>query len=104
MDKNKAKIFVIALGGNSILRAKQKGNVEEQYVNLQHTAEQLLDLLSSGSRIVITHGNGPQVGHLLLASETAKGVVPPLPLHICGAATEGFMGFMIQNTLANCLR
>jgi carbamate kinase len=104
MDKDKSKTFVIALGGNSLLRAKQKGSAEEQYENLHRTAEQLLDLLSSGSRIVITHGNGPQVGNLLLASEIAKNVVPPLSLDICGAATEGYMGYMIQNTLANSLR
>ncbi|MBM4445826.1 MAG: carbamate kinase [Chloroflexi bacterium] len=100
----KTKTFVIALGGNSILRAKQKGTAEEQYENLQPTAEQLLGLLASGNRIVITHGNGPQVGNLFLAMETAKDVVPPLPLDICGAATEGLMGYMIQNTLANHLR
>ena len=104
MTGNKARTFVIALGGNCILRAKETGSVEEQYQNLRRTAEQLLGLLSGGSRIVITHGNGPQVGNLLLASEMAKGKVPPLPLDICGAATEGFMGYMIQNTLANALR
>jgi len=64
----------------------------------------LLDLLKGGNRVVITHGNGPQVGNLLLTYETAKAVVPPLPLDICGAATQGSMGYMIQNTLANCLR
>ena len=104
MAKNITKTFVIALGGNSMLRAKQKGTAEEQYENLHPTAEQLLGLLASGSRIVITHGNGPQVGNLLLAMETSKDVVPPLPLDICGAATEGTMGYMIQNTLANHLR
>ncbi|MEE9398883.1 MAG: carbamate kinase [Dehalococcoidales bacterium] len=104
MDKNKTKAFVIALGGNTILRAKEKGNAEEQYENLKRTADQLLNLLKGGNRIVITHGNGPQVGNLLLASEAAKDVVPPLPLDICGAATQGFMGYMIQNTLANRLR
>ncbi len=104
MNADRAKTFVIALGGNSILRAGQKGTIEEQYENLQHTAEQLLDLLSSGNRIVITHGNGPQVGNLLLASTMAQDTVPPMPLDICVAATEGFIGYMIQNTLANCLR
>lgn len=104
MNKNGGKTFIIALGGNSILRAKQKGTVEEQYANLDQTAEQLLDLLHSGNQVVITHGNGPQVGNLFLAVEAAKHVVPPLPLEICGAATEGFMGYMIQNTLANHLR
>ena len=104
MDKNKTKTFVIALGGNSILRAKEKGTAEEQYENLDRTAEQLLDLLGSGNRVVITHGNGPQVGNLLLADEAAKNVVPPMPLDVLGAQTEGYMGYMIQNTLANHLR
>jgi len=104
MTTDRTKTFVVALGGNCILRAGQRGTIEEQYENLRHTAEQLLGLLSGGSRIVITHGNGPQVGNLLLASTMAQAVVPPMPLDICGAATEGFMGYMIQNTLANCLR
>jgi carbamate kinase len=103
MTDNK-KTFVIALGGNCILRANEGGTFEEQYANLRRTAEELLGLLCSGSRIVITHGNGPQVGNLLLASDIAKDQVPPLPLDICGAATEGFIGYMIQNTLANALR
>ncbi len=104
MTEHGTKTFVIALGGNSILRAGQKGTIEEQYENLQHTADQLVGLLSGGSRVVITHGNGPQVGNLLLASTMAKDTVPPMPLDICVAATEGFIGYMIQNTLANCLR
>jgi carbamate kinase len=104
MTSDRAMTFVIALGGNCILRAGQKGTIEEQYENLRRTADQLLGLLSSGSRIVITHGNGPQVGNLLLASTMAQDTVPPMPLDICVAATEGFMGYMIQNTLANCLR
>ncbi|MDP6824765.1 MAG: carbamate kinase, partial [Dehalococcoidales bacterium] len=103
-NKNKNKIFVIALGGNSIIRAKEKGTAVEQYQNLDRTAEQLLNLLSSGNRVIITHGNGPQIGNLLLADEAAKNVVPPMPLDVLGAQTEGYMGYMIQNTLANHLR
>ena len=95
---------MIALGGNSILRAKEKGTTVEQYQNLDRTAEQLLNLLSSGNRVIITHGNGPQIGNLLLADEAAKNVVPPMPLDVLGAQTEGYMGYMIQNTLANHLR
>jgi len=98
------KTFVIALGGNSILRSNQGGTTEEQYTNLLQTGHQLLDLLSSDNRIVITHGNGPQVGNLLLALETARDLVPPMPLDLCGASTQGYMGSMIQLTLANCLR
>lgn len=104
LNKNKAKTFVIALGGNTILRANEKGAVEEQYENLDHTTKQLLDLLRSGNRIVITHGNGPQVGNLLLADEAATNIVPPSPLDVLVAQTEGYMGYMIQNTLANHLR
>jgi len=91
MTKDRTKTFVVALGGNCILRAGQRGTIEEQYENLRRTAEQLLDLLSSDSRIVITHGNGPQVGNLLLVSTMAQAMVPPMPLDICGAATEGFI-------------
>lgn len=104
MHVKPSKTFVIALGGNSILRANEKGTAEEQYHNLRQTSEQLLELLASENRIVITHGNGPQVGNLLLASEMAKDVVPVLPLDILGAATQGIMGYMIQTTLANHLR
>lgn len=101
---NAAKTFIIALGGNSLIRAKEKGTIEEQCANMRQTSEQLLELLASGNRIVITHGNGPQVGNLLLASEAARDIVPPLPLDVCGAATQGFMGYMMQQTLANSLR
>jgi len=101
---NTKRTIVIALGGNSLVRANEKGTIEEQYANLQQTSEQLLKLLTGENRIVITHGNGPQVGNLLLASEAAKDIVPPLTLDICGAATQGLMGYMIQQTLANGLR
>lgn len=104
MPVNRQRTIVIALGGNSLIRANEKGTVEEQYANLLRTSEQLLELLTGENRIVITHGNGPQVGNLLLACEAARDIVPPLPLDICGAATEGLMGYMIQQTLANGLR
>jgi len=104
MNNNNTKTFVIALGGNSILRGKEKGTPQEQYKNLDRTAEELLPLLSSGNSVVITHGNGPQVGNLLLAGEAAQDIVPSMPLDILGAQAQGYMGYMIQNTLANHLR
>ena len=104
MHMKAQKTFVIALGGNSILRANEKGTSEEQYSNLRRTSEQLLELLSSENRIVVTHGNGPQVGNLLLAMESARHIVPSMSLDICGAATQGFMGYMFQQTIANHLR
>jgi len=66
LEKQRITI-VIALGGNSLIRANEKGTIEEQYANLRRTSEQLLELLTGENRIVITHGNGPQVGNLLLA-------------------------------------
>lgn len=96
--------IVIALGGNSLIRGNEKGTAEEQYANLRQTSEQMLDLLTGENRIVITHGNGPQVGNLLLCTEAAKGIVPPLPLDVCDAATQGLMGYMMQQIIANNLR
>jgi len=104
LSVNTKRTIVIALGGNSLIRANEKGTIEEQYANLRQTSEQLLKLLTGENRIVITHGNGPQVGNLLLACEAARDIVPPLPLDICGAATEGLMGYMIQQSIANGLR
>jgi carbamate kinase len=102
-SKIRPKTYVIALGGNAIIRAGQTGTVEEQFTNLRQTGKQLVGLLGGHNRIVITHGNGPQVGNLLLAVESARDV-PPLPLDACSAATQGFMGYMIQQAFSNCLR
>ena len=103
MTERGSKTYVVALGGNAILKAGQKGTLEEQLHNLNQTGRQLLELLGGRNRVVITHGNGPQVGNLLLALEEAADV-PSMSLDICGAATQGFMGYMIQQTVANCLR
>jgi carbamate kinase len=103
VTERRLKTYVVALGGNAILKAGQKGAVEEQLHNLNQTGRQLLDLLGGHNRVVITHGNGPQVGNLLLALEEAK-EVPSMSLDVCVAATQGFMGYMIQQAVANCLR
>jgi carbamate kinase len=71
---------------------------------LERAAESILGLLENGNRIVITHGNGPQVGQLLLAADLAKQVLPPMSLDVCVAATQGIIGYMIQVTLANIMR
>ena len=98
------KTVVIALGGNALVRAGQEGTVDEQFANLRQTSEQLLSFLDGENRVVITHGNGPQVGNLLLCIEATRDTVPPLSLDICGAATQGLMGYMIQQIVANTLR
>jgi len=76
MPVNRQRTIVIALGGNSLIRANEKGTIEEQYANLRRTSEQLLELLTGENRIVITHDNGPQVGNLPLACEAARDIVP----------------------------
>jgi carbamate kinase len=97
------KTLVIALGGNSIMPCGQKGTLEEQHENLLAAANGLLEILASNNRIVVTYGNGPQVGNLLLAMDAARDLVPLMPLDLCVGATQGFMGSMIQVALANSL-
>ena len=98
-------IIVVALGGNAILQPGQKGTIEEQRANVDIACRHLAEIFSRREcMMVITHGNGPQVGNVLLQNEMASSVIPPMPLDVCGAATEGMMGYLIQQTLANHLR
>lgn len=97
--------IVFALGGNAILQPGQKGTIEEQLANIETACTYIAEIIaSSGYRVVITHGNGPQVGNVLLQNEAACDLVPMMPLHVCGAATQGMIGYIIQQTLANILR
>jgi carbamate kinase len=98
------KLVVIALGGNALLQRTQKGTFSDQYGNVEKTATKIADLIERGYRIVLTHGNGPQVGATLLRHDAAKGTVPPFPLDACGAETQGFIGYMIQQALRNELK
>jgi carbamate kinase len=97
-------LVVVALGGNAILKRGEKGTFEEQYQNVCNTARRMADLVQAGYRVVITHGNGPQVGATLLRHEAGKNIVPPFPLDACGAETQGFIGYMIQQALRNELK
>ncbi|HOD73611.1 MAG TPA: carbamate kinase [Candidatus Bipolaricaulis anaerobius] len=98
------KTVVVALGGNAILQPGQRGTFEEQYGNVHRTVEQLAAMVLSGKwRLVITHGNGPQVGNILLQQDAAKAVVPPMPMDVCGAESQGFIGYMIQQAFHNVL-
>jgi carbamate kinase len=97
-------LLVIALGGNALLKRGQKGSFEEQYQNVRTTASKIADLIERGYKIVLTHGNGPQVGATLLRHEAAKSIVPPFPLDACGAETQGFIGYMVQQALRNELK
>jgi len=96
--------LVVALGGNAIIQAGQRGTAEEQQANVDLTCRQLAELVAAGYELIITHGNGPQVGNLLVKNELARDVVPPVPLHWCVAQTQATIGFMIQQALGAELR
>src|SRR2546425_4378231 len=90
---------LVSLGGNAILKHGQKGTAEEQEMNVQNTAKHLAAILRRGERMAITHGNGPQVGNILLQNEIAKETLPPMPLDVCGAESQGMIGYMLQRAL-----
>ena len=96
-------IAVIAIGGNSLSRENERGTFEEQQAHAKETCEGIGAVLQKGYRVVVTHGNGPQVGEALLRSERANGAGAPQHLDVCGAETEGAMGYLLQQTLDNTL-
>jgi len=96
--------LVVALGGNAILRRGEKGTAEEQFGHVRYAAGRLASLVEEGHRIAITHGNGPQVGDILLKNECARDTLPRMPLDVCGAESQGMLGYMIQQSLENAFR
>ncbi len=95
--------IVIALGGNALARPDQKGTYEEQVANVRAVSVQLAQIIRSGHKVVVTHGNGPQVGNLAIQEASTK-VVPAHPLHVLDAMTQGEIGYLIQRELGNALR
>ncbi len=104
MPKNGKKVVVIALGGNALIQEGEKGTIQEQFANTRKSIEGIVYCIKKGFEVVITHGNGPQVGNMLLMVELSQGKVPELPLGVCVADTEGAIGYMIQQTLVNRLQ
>lgn len=101
-----APLLVLALGGNAITRADDPPSVEAQFARTRETVELLMPVIAAGThRLVITHGNGPQVGNILLRSDLAAeaGQLPRIPIDAAVADTQGAMGYMIQQALANAL-
>lgn len=99
------KIAVVALGGNALLRGNQSGTIEEQEQNTTDTMENLLFLIREGYNLVITHGNGPQVGNILLRNDAGEQAydIPQMPLDVCVADSQGGIGYMIERMLTNVL-
>ncbi len=92
---------LVALGGNAILQEGMAGTANEQLKTIDQTCQTLARMVKTGHDIVVTHGNGPQVGDILLANEMAKSVLSPMPLDVCGAESQGMIGYMIQQSLQN---
>ncbi len=100
------KLAVVAFGGNALLRGDQVGTIEEQELNARETCERLLTLINRGYNVCLTHGNGPQVGNILLANSAGKQVygLPEMPMDISVAYSQGFIGYVLEQQLRNVLR
>ncbi len=98
------KIALIAFGGNAILPKDQRGLQSEQMKNAQKAAHLMIHVVKKGYDLIIVHGNGPQVGNLLLQMEESINKIPPFSLEVCDAMTEGSMGFMLEKAIINELR
>jgi len=103
MKSNKKKTLVLALGGNALIKPGQKGTIYEQFSNTRDILEYLMFLFEDNFNIVITHGNGPQVGFELLRVEKTIDIVPETPLGVLVAVCQGGMGYMIEQCLQNKL-
>ncbi|MEX0613474.1 MAG: carbamate kinase [Pirellulales bacterium] len=97
------KRLVVALGGNAISAPGKVGDIDEQFAQVSETAELLCDVIERGYQLIITHGNGPQVGNVLRRAELARSELYPLPLEVCVADTQAGMGYMIAQCLSNAM-
>lgn len=105
LSESGPRIIVAAFGGNAVTRATERGTYAEQLANVRAMCDQVLPLIQAGHRVVIIHGNGPQVGSLSLQAEAGKALgVPDQPFDVLGAMTQGQIGYLIQQTLGNVLR
>lgn len=98
---SKKGIAVVAVGGNALIKDKTQQTVQDQYACAKDTMSHIVDMIEKGWDVVITHGNGPQVGFILLRSEIARDQLHEIPLDYCGADTQGAIGYMFQNALYN---
>lgn len=94
-------LLVITLGGNAVLPAGSAGTIDEQFTTTRETMHEVAALCRENVRVVLSHGNGPVVGNIVIRNEAAKDRIAPMPLFICGADSQGGIGFMIQNGLRN---
>ena len=95
--------IVVALGGNALQSGKAEPTAEAQLKVVRNTCERIADISEMGYEVAVVHGNGPQVGRILLASETAKDVTPAMPFDVCGAMSQGYIGYHLQQALKYAL-
>jgi carbamate kinase len=100
----KQRLALVAFGGNALLRDDQRGLQEEQAKNAEKAAGLMIDVVAKGYELIIVHGNGPQVGNLLIQQEEAVTKIPPYTLDVCDAMTEGSMGYLLERAIQNELR
>ena len=100
------KLAVVAFGGNALLRSGQKGTIDEQEQNVYESCKSLVSLIKQGKNLVIAHGNGPQVGNVLLQHEAGSKTfgIPKMPMDVCVAETQGSIGYMIEQQMYNVLK
>ena len=98
-----AERIVVALGGNALQSGKAEPTAEAQLAVVRNTCERIADISEMGYEVAVVHGNGPQVGRILLASETAKDVTPAMPFDVCGAMSQGYIGYHLQQALKYAL-
>ena len=104
MTKADRPLVVIAIGGNSLIRDREHMDVLDQYRTAGETSHFIVPIVERGYRVLITHGNGPQVGFILRRSELASSELHEIPLDYCGADTQGAIGYMLQQNLVNEFR
>ncbi|MEO8356590.1 MAG: carbamate kinase, partial [Chloroflexota bacterium] len=97
----KRKLAVVAVGGNALIRQKGKESLPEQYAAACITMPHIVDMIQNGWDVIVTHGNGPQVGFILRRSELSAHELHAIPLDYCGANTQGSIGYMFQTSLQN---
>ncbi|MEK6374501.1 MAG: carbamate kinase [Acidobacteriota bacterium] len=97
------KLAVVAFGGNALLRPEDRGTQEEQLARAKQAARWLAEIVRAGYQLIVVHGNGPQVGNILVQAEEASTKIPPQSLDVCVAQTEGSMGFLLQTAIRNRL-
>jgi carbamate kinase len=98
---SKKKLAVIAVGGNALIREKGRESLQDQYAAACLTMQHIVDIIQMGWNVIITHGNGPQVGFVLRRSELTEGKLFSIPLDYCGSNTQGSIGYMFQMSLMN---